>query len=252
MDLTNPSDLDRAEHFALISRQLLSEPAERPVLSRIVHLAMETIPVCAGCGVSLSRAPDGVSPSTTSSMVEQAARLQHEVGEGPCLEAIETAEVCASGDLDHEVRWPRWSSHALRLGIRSCLSVPLEGATGVVGALNLYATTAHAFDSTDVAMATIFARHAADAIDTAQEVSGLRTALRSRQIIGVAQGILMQRFGLNLDQAFEVLRRYSQNENLKVREVAEELVRSGNLPVDHRRAPGGDPPVTATKARSAQ
>lgn len=249
---TNPSDLARAEHFARISRELLSEPAERPVLSRIVQLAMESIPVCDGCGVSVAKGETGASPSTSSPMVEEAARLQQELGEGPCLEAIGTGEACASLDLDHEVRWPRWTAQARRLGIRSVLSVPLEGSAGVVGALNLYARSAHAFDSTDLGMATIFARHAADALDAMYEVSGLRTALRSRQIIGVAQGILMQRFGLNLDQAFEVLRRYSQNENRKVRDVAEELVRSGNLPVEHSRAAAADQPVRATTAPSAQ
>lgn len=250
---TNPSDLARAEHFARISRQLLSEPAELPILPRIVELAMETIPVCDGCGVSLAKTRGNlVTPSTTSGFVEEAARLQHQLGEGPCLEAIDSEDACTSLDLEHEVRWPRWTTEARRLGIRSVLSVPLEGSAGVVGALNLYAKSAHAFDSTDLAMATIFARHAADALDTADEVTGLRTALRSRQIIGVAQGILMQRFGLDLDQAFEVLRRYSQNENLKVRDVAEELVRSGNLPVEHTRAAATDQPVTATTAPSGQ
>ena len=222
--------LGRADEFARISRELLTEPGPQLTLERIVALAVETVPACESCGVSF-RHSDGTieTPASTSAVVDKADALQYEFGEGPCLEAIWSTDLLVIGDLDADRRWPRWARAAAKLGISSVLSVRISTPAVTFGGLNLYATEPHAFDSTDEGVASIFARHAADALTSAEELAGLRTALRSRQVIGVAQGILMQRFELSLDQAFEVLRRYSQNQNIKLRDLAEQLVRAGSI-----------------------
>jgi GAF domain-containing protein len=223
--------LARASEFARISRELHAEPGTQPTLDRIVQLAVESIPACEHCGVSLRHKDNTVeTPASTSDVVEKADALQYEYGEGPCLDAIWSLDLLVIDDLQRETRWPKWSPRAADLGLASALSVRILGATGTLGGLNLYSTVSHAFDSTDEAVASIFARHAADALDAAEERAGLQTALRSRQVIGVAQGLLMQRFQLSLDQSFEVLRRYSQNQNMKLRELAEQLVLEGGIP----------------------
>lgn len=231
--------VQRAEQFARISAELLANQAEQPTLERIVHLAVETIPACDSCGIFLKQGEKSVvTAASTDPLVDKAHALQQQLGQGPCLETIWQLDTCLIDDLRAETRWPEWVSRAADLGIGSALSLRLQTAGATLGSLNLYATDPRAFDHTDVAIASIFARHAAAALDAVKEVSGLRTALRSRQLIGVAQGMLMQRYRLSLDQSFEVLRRYSQDENIKLRDLAEQLVHEGQLPTSS--GPGTD------------
>jgi hypothetical protein len=107
--------------------------------------------------------------------------------------------------------------------------------------LNLYAKQTHAYDHTDLAIASIFARHASAALTDARAYEGSQAAVRSRQTIGVAQGMLMQRYHLTLDQAFEVLRRYSQNYNIKLKDLAARLTQEGHIPEANPGDPGHDP-----------
>jgi len=227
-----PSGLNRAAEFARISSELRALPEEQPTLERIVELAVQTIPACDFCGVTLST-KDGVeSPAASSRVVEKLDALQNELSEGPCLSALFALDTYVIDDVGADKRWPQWSPRAHDLGIGSVLSLRLSTPNQVLGALNLYAAATAAFDPTDVAVASIFARHAADALDVAQERKGLRIALRSRQLIGVAQGMLMQRYELTLDQSFEVLRRYSQDQNIRLRDLAEQLVADGHIADD--------------------
>jgi len=162
-------------------------------------------------------------------MVQKADALQYEYGEGPCLDAIWNLDTYLINDLSTESRWPRWTPAAAALGVGSVLSLKLDTDGGVEGGLNLYSYKPRVFGLDDVAAASIFARHASVALEDVHRVEGLRTALRSRQTIGVAQGMLMQRYKLTLDQSFEVLRRFSQNRNIKLRVLAEHLVRTGSV-----------------------
>jgi GAF domain-containing protein len=227
-----PAGLVRAAEFARISGEMHAQPEEQPTLDRIVELAVESIPACDFCGVTLSTKVGVETPAASSPVVEKLDALQNELGEGPCLSAIWALDTYVIDDVGADERWPHWSPRAHELGIGSVLSLRLFTPTQVLGALNLYAAAKVAFDPTDVAVASIFARHAADALDVAQERNGLRIALRSRQLIGVAQGMLMQRYELTLDQSFEVLRRYSQDQNIRLRDLAEQLVADGHIPTD--------------------
>src|SRR5699024_6779342 len=147
-------------------------------------------------------------------------------------------------DTETDQRWPQWSRQVAALGIRSVLSVQLTGTDGeLIGALNLYARHTHAVSRTGLAAAhpfaaqaagptsgaPLFAAHAGGALELSRELSGLREALRSRHLIGVAQGMLIQRYDLTLDQAFAVLARHSQESNTKLRDVAAQIVEGGRL-----------------------
>jgi transcriptional regulator with GAF, ATPase, and Fis domain len=223
-----------ATEFARISQQLAAEPAGEETLQRVADLAVQTVPGCDYCGISM-RLGDGrvETPASTDPLVERADALQYELAEGPCLDAIWVDDTYVIDNMLVEQRWPRWAPKAAELGMRSILSVRLATPRDLVGGLNLYSADVDAFDEDAVVTAHIYAAHASAAIAATNEVEHLRTAMQSRHLIGVAQGLLMQRYALTEDAAFQVLSRHSQNSNVRLRDVAAELVaefkRSGRL-----------------------
>ncbi|MCL8252177.1 anti-sigma factor antagonist [Aeromicrobium fastidiosum] len=115
--------------------------------------------------------------------------------------------------------------------MRSVVSVRLHTDDRTIGALNLYSRTAGSFTTSDVAIAMTFARHASIALASSEEIFHLKIAVDSRKVVGQAQGILMERFGIGGDRAFDVLRRYSQTSNVKLSVVAQRVVDERRLPV---------------------
>ena len=111
------------------------------------------------------------------------------------------------------------------------LGVGLFTTETTIGALNLFDPEPDRFDADDVAVAQVLARHAGIALATSQRVENLELAIDARKLIGQAQGILMERFDLDADRAFEVLRRFSQDRNIKLREVAQRLIDTRKLPM---------------------
>lgn len=161
--------------------------------------------------------------------------LQFETDEGPCLDALSESDTFYAADLADDRRWERFGPAAIAAGIRSVLALPLSAHR--LSALNLYGRLPAAFGATDRAKGLIFATLAGIALGSAEEreddekrFGNLEQALRTRELIGQAQGILMERERVTADQAFEVLRRASQHMNLKLREVAQTLVETGETP----------------------
>lgn len=228
--MVDDAALRYAEEFARLSQDL-NQGDRLSTMERIVEAAVESIDACDWCAVTVWH-PDGrvETAASTSAEASSADDLQYKLGEGPCLEAIWRMGVFLIENMQDETRWPEWAPQAAQLGIGSVLSLKIDtpGARGEA-ALNLYSGTPYAFDHTDIALAGIFARHAGSALEGARQQDQLRAAARSRQVIGVAEGILMQRFGLTLDQSFELLRRYSQTYNIKLRVLAENLVAAGGI-----------------------
>lgn len=228
--MADDAALRYADEFARLSRAL-NQRDSLSTMERIVEAAVESIDACDWCAVTVWHRDGRVeTAASTSAEAALADDLQYKLDEGPCLEAIWRLGVFLIENLSDERRWPEWTPQAAQLGIGSVLSVKIDtpGARSEA-ALNLYSGTPFAFDHTDVALAGIFARHAAAALEGARQQDQLRAAVRSRQVIGVAEGILMQRFGLTLDQSFELLRRYSQTFNVKLRVLAENLVAAGGI-----------------------
>lgn len=214
--------------FASICQNLLTEPDEELSLQRIAKLAVQTVSGADECGITLRRPDESVdTPACTSELARRLDELQYELRQGPCLASVWSTELCVTENTAAEPRWPAWAAEAARLGIGSVLSVRMETSAGVVGALNLYARRTHAFDSAGMAIAQIYARHAASALSVADRDRHLEVALASRQTIGIAQGILMQRYGLTGDQAFEALRRYAQQHDSTIGEVAAGVAATG-------------------------
>lgn len=199
---------------------------EPTTAQRVVSKALEVIGEAEHASVTVIRGRGRFeSLGVTSEVARKADEAQYELREGPCVDTAETGEWFRSGDVAHDPRWPMWGPQAARLGVGSLLSVRLLADGQPIGALNLYAGVGGAFSDRDtVDLASIYATHAALALAAAHQLSGLETAMSSRHVIGMAQGMLMQRYALSPDGAFALLRRLSSHQNVKLRDLAEHVV----------------------------
>jgi GAF domain-containing protein len=233
-----------AEVFAAVTRAIASEPDVESTLARICATAVATIPGCESAGLSLVVGRE-IIPSVTTSPIPMAVDIiQSETNEGPCLDAIREHEVFRTGHLSKETRWPAFSVRAgAETGIESILSFRLFVDEDTLGSLNLYSTIVDAFDDNDLAVGAVFAAHAAVAFSKARSREQLQRQVQSRDQIGIAKGILMNRFRISDDDAFTMLRVASQRLNLKLRVVADEVAYTGEFPKqqDQRQStqPGG-------------
>lgn len=211
---------------------LLAEMAQRlqaePDLEQTLAAALEYAVAAVGAddaGVLLVHSGSRIeSVAATAPVIEKVDQLQLEVAEGPCLSAFVTDRSYRIADTLTETRWPTWSSLVVPLGIRSVIGVQLGTATADLGALNLFGAAPEQFGDEDVAVAQFLADHVSVALAHAKREANLALAVDSRTVIGQAQGILMERYSLDPQQAFSVLRRYSQDRNIKLRQVAEEVI----------------------------
>jgi GAF domain-containing protein len=217
------------------TRILFSAGSVMDTLSGVVALAVSTIEGCDFAGLFLLEGDDVTTPVHTDPIVDEIDALQHESG-GPCLDAIAQRMMFYANDLSEDTRWGEFGTLAAAAGIRSALSLPLT-TNGTLGALNLYARYPAAFGSVDRARGAILASLAAIALSAAhshedeeRKSGNLHAALTTREIIGQAQGILMERERITSDEAFDFLRRASQHLNVKLREVARVLVETGERP----------------------
>lgn len=222
-----------AAFFASVSRELLAQPDSEVTFDRIARRAVDVVPACDFVGITLWEKGGTRSVAVTAEAATVCDDLQYEVGEGPCLDATCEDEAYLIEDVATDPRWPRWGPRAAGAGAGSILSVRLADDRNTLGALNMYARTPGAFDSNSVDLGLVFSSHAATAISATSRLAGLQTALQSRHLIGAAQGIVMAQHHVTLEAAFEVLRRYSNDTNLPLREVARLVVDERALPLDY-------------------
>jgi hypothetical protein len=131
--------------------------------------------------------------------------------------------------MGKEARWPKFAKLAYAAGARSMLSFQLFVEGDNLGALNLYGDDVNIFDEESEQVGLLVAAHAAVAFSGAQEISQLNQALGTRDLIGQAKGILMERFKISPQQAFHILTRASSETNIKLRDVADHLASSGEI-----------------------
>jgi GAF domain-containing protein len=156
--------------------------------------------------------------------------LQERLSQGPCLDAVWEQQVVRVGDVGADQRWPAFAEQAPALGVGSMLCFQLFVESDQLGALNLYSTVPDAFGDESEEIGLMFASHAAVALAGAEHEQHLRAGMSSRDIIGQAKGILMERHRLTADLAFGVLTPVSQELNRKLCDVARELTDTGALP----------------------
>ena len=233
-----------AEGVAETGRTLFAAGNVVETLDSVVTTAVSTIDGCDWAGIFLFDGDVVVTPAYTDPIVTEADSLQHLSGEGPCLDAITHRLVFYAEDLSIDTRWPGFASGATTIGIRGALALPLT-SDGHRGAVNLYARFPSAFGVVDRAKAVILSSLASLALSAAysheddeRREAGFAAALRTREVIGEALGILMERERISANQAFDILRRASQHLNIKLRDIAQDLVDTGEDPDI-----GGEPTV---------
>jgi GAF domain-containing protein len=225
-----------AADFSGTARILFAAGSATDTLAQVVALAVATIEGCDFAGLFLLENDVVTSPVHTDPIVDEIDALQHETGEGPCLDAISQRQIFYADDAADDPRWPRFGPQASAAGIRSVLALPLT-TNASLGALNLYARYPAAFGVVDRAKGVILASLAGLAVSAAhshedeeRRADHLNAALGTREVIGQAQGILMERERISAAQAFDVLRRASQHLNRKLRDVAQDFVDTGQRP----------------------
>jgi transcriptional regulator with GAF, ATPase, and Fis domain len=162
--------------------------------------------------------------------------LHNEIGQGPCLDAVAQTSQIQVSDTTAEPRWPLFGERAPAIGAGSLSCTPLAAGTVTYGFLILVAKTAGTLNEESARLAAAFAQHAAVALAGTESRQQLSAALTSRDVIGQAKGILMERYRVTADTAFALLSRVSQDTNTKLRDVADELCHSGGLPLAGRAA----------------
>lgn len=218
--------------LAEFARDISSEGTTEETVDVITASVVKHMGPAEAAGVTLLGKRGKITTlGATTDWVAEADRLQVEVGEGPCLDALAVCDVVLVVDLAADPRWEAWSPRAVdACGVRSMLSAQLVVQDRHVGALNLYSRVPGAFSGQDVAEIELWATHASVAVASAQKVDQLESAVVSRTVIGQAQGIVMERYGLDDAAAFEVLKRLSQHSNVRLAEVAAEIVRTRRVP----------------------
>lgn len=231
-DVTPDASAMSESALAEAARQVADNPEIQKALQAVVDLAMTSCN-CTGASVTLVRADGGAETTATSdALVEEADDLQYAFDEGPCLRAAEQGGAYLITNTASDPRWPRWGPAVADLGLHSVLSIHLFTDHRVLGALNLYYESVIDFSDDEVEVAKVVAAHASVALAKVRSERDLWRAIDSRHLIGQAQGIIMERFKLAPEKAFSVLRRYSQQHNIKLHDVAGSLVRTGRLPAD--------------------
>jgi GAF domain-containing protein len=210
---------------------IAGDSSQDAVLRRTCDVTKTVISGAASVSVTVL---DGAQPRTAAAsddLALNADEVQYASDSGPCLDAVRQMTTVLVPDMDGESRWPAYVARTMPLGVRGSLSLPLGIEEGVVGALNIYATSARAFDEEAVELATDLAEYAGIVATTADQynrattlVDQMQRAMESRAVIEQAKGILMAQRHCTAEEAFEVLVRLSQETHRKLRELAEALV----------------------------
>ena len=233
-DLTGDDAVQRVDEVtkALVSlADILGEDDLPAMLERVSHQAVRAIQEADVASVSVLRDGIGETLATTDELATEIDKAQYTAGEGPCLEAAVTGEVVRVRVAEATARWPGFADAAGAAAVGSYLSAPLFVVREYRGALNLYSLADHGFGRLDAALLELYTTAASAALRAAERylvagdhIDQLRDALVSRAVIDQAKGVIMAIRGVSPDAAFEVLAEQSQQENVKVRDLAQRFI----------------------------
>ncbi|MGY0021525.1 GAF and ANTAR domain-containing protein [Streptomyces sp. cg35] len=220
-----------AVQLASTARELLAQDSVDGTLHKVTHSALQLIEGCDAAGILLLSKGRTETLAPTEQLVNESDRLQVSLREGPCFDAARTGHpVFRIKDMTEErVRWPAYAPQAHALGIGSMMGFLLYTEDEDLGALNVYSRRPGAFTEDSQTAGWTLAAHAAVAFSSSREQAQLENAVTTRHTIGEAMGILMAGHNLSEKEAFDVLRRYSQERNIKLREVARRVCAEGGL-----------------------
>jgi GAF domain-containing protein len=231
LDYMNSSQPNLAVRMAELVRTIAAPRTLEQILKDVTTTAVELIPGADVAGVLLVKKGGAFeSVADTTGLAAELDKLQHDFGEGPCAEAALQETVVRSDDLRTESRWPRYAPAAVELGVLSGLSFKLYTADRTAGALNLFSFRAGVWDTDAETTGAVLAAQGAAAILATRHGEHMQAALSTRDRIGQAKGIIMERYDVDDVRAFEMLRLLSQESQTKLAEVAQRVIetRSGS------------------------
>jgi GAF domain-containing protein len=231
-----PKELDRTwqllDDFAEVARLLRSRTADPDLADTVCELALKAV---GGEHASITsiRAGQFMTIAATSQVPEHADKIQYKVGTGPCLDAIRKNDTIRVDDLASDPRWPQFAGAACsELGMHSMLAQVLPIDDSALGALNVYSAKTGAFDDGDEKIIAILGSAAVTAMRAArhqEKAEHMERALFTSRRIGVALGILMETRQVDLEDAWELLSKASQDSNTRVSKLADQVIRQRSL-----------------------
>lgn len=218
-----------------VAASMRARPEGDDTLQVVTRLAREKLPGVDFASITLI-SPTGslMTLAPTDEVISQADAVQYEFGEGPCVDAVRSGATVHSAYVGTDERWPAYGPRAATLGLAGQMAVHIYATRSSSAALNLYSASKWEFDET-THIAELFASHAAVALGFSRSVETLKDALGTRNAIGLAIGMTMERYDLDEERAFSFLVRVSQTSNVKLRVVAEQIIApagSGEPPGD--------------------
>ncbi|HEY7051053.1 MAG TPA: GAF and ANTAR domain-containing protein [Mycobacterium sp.] len=223
--MTNEAENALAARMAELAREVAAPSSLDDVLFGVTSAAREIIPGVDSAGVLLiAKGGKFETHGSTSDLPHELDRLQQEFGEGPCVEAAVDQLIVRTDDFESEQRWPRYSRAVVQMGIRAGLSFKLYTSTDTAGALDLFSFKPNVFDSDAEAIGSVLAAHAAAAILASRRGEQLQSALTTRDLIGQAKGVIMERYKVDAVRAFDMLRELSQTSNTRLVDIAQRVV----------------------------
>lgn len=208
----------------------LDDPVNVDELLYLICLAaVDAVPGAQYAGITVADRYGRLETAVaTHPVVDQLDALQYEFSEGPCVDAVRGHWQARSDDLRYDVRWPRYRRRAIELGIRAQIGIELFDEPGMIAGLNLYSRAAGVFDDDTFEAAMLFAVHAAHTLGRAMARKDLTEAMNTRTVIGKAIGVVMDRYHLSEDRAFELLTRVARVNDSTIQLVAAEILREAN------------------------
>lgn len=222
-----------ATRMGAMARDLLKQSSVDTTLERITGSATEIIEGCDAAGVLIRTGSRVHTLAPTGGLVVLSHDLQERMEEGPCFDAARagnTDRVYRIEDMTaYQDRWPRFAPEAHKIGVGSMMGFLLYTEHEELGALNLYSHRPGAFTTASENAGLLLASHAAVAFSSARNAEQLHRALSTRHTIGAAMGMIVERHNLSQDDAFDVLRRLSQERNVKLHEIARNVCETGSI-----------------------
>jgi GAF domain-containing protein len=223
--MTSPQNYNLAQRMAELARAAAAPRSLEDVLFDVTATSKEIIPGTDTAGVLLLAGRGKFeSLAGTDDLPHKLDELQVKYNEGPCVEAALDELIVRTDDFRDEQRWPRYSEAAVEIGLLSGLSFKLYTSDRTAGALNLFSFKPNSFDAEAETIGAVLAAHAAAAILASRQEQQLESALSTRDRIGQAKGIIMERYGVDDLRAFDLLRRLSQDSNTKLIDIAQQVI----------------------------
>lgn len=231
--------LDADTQFAEIARTLREQPGVEQTMERAVEFAVALLDGCDEAGITIvtQQGRHVETVAATSNGVRRGDELQYQLNEGPCLDALRQEHTVMSSDLTLESRWPIWAPRVVaELDVRSMLAFQLFTTSESLGALNLYSHQVDAFNERSQLVGLALAAHIAVALAASREIASRDVGIVRRSIINQAEGVLMERYQLSANQAFDLLAKISKDRDSQLIDIASDLIDVTSSPTQY--APG--------------